>query len=288
MSKEIIEKLEKLKKFLETKKNVLAAFLFGSYAKDVIHSESDIDIAVYFKPENNEIEYEEEKQYKGEDELWSDIEKILEIKTDMVVLNRASSTLADSIIKDGKLLIMKDPKYFARFSNVINEAAEYYRDYMDDFIKIKERSNSLNLTDKERLIKITEFLELEIKDYSSFKTIDQIRYQNDKATKRNMERWVENIVNSSIDIAKIILASERKLIPNTYKTILENLIEISNFDLEIAKSLGKFAKIRNILAHEYLDLRFNKIKEFLTDSEAYYSYLVKFAKDFIKRESENK
>ncbi len=87
------------------------------------------------------MKYEEEKNYEGEDELWSEIEKILEIKTDLVVLNKASSTLVDSIIKDGKVLIMKDPKYFARFSNVINEAANYYRDFMDDFIKIKERSN---------------------------------------------------------------------------------------------------------------------------------------------------
>lgn len=283
MSKEMAEKLEKLKKFLDTRSDVLMAFLFGSYAKDLIHRESDIDIAVYFKPKGNEVEYEEEKNYEGEDELWSEIEKILEVKTDLVVLNRASSTLADSIIRDGKVLVMKDPKYFTRFSNVISEAADYYRDFMDDFLKIKERSNSLSLTDKERLIKVTEFLEQEMKDFSVFKKIDQIKYQNDKATKRNMERWVENIVNSSIDIAKIILASEKKLIPNTYKTILENLIEVDNFDLEKAKALGKFAKIRNILAHEYLDLRFNKIREFLAESEKFYSYLVNFSKNFIKK-----
>src|SRR3989344_3636943 len=161
MSKEIIEKLDKLRKFIETKEDVLATFLFGSYAKDMIHNDSDIDIAIYFKPKTNNVEYEEEGEYKGEDELWSEIEKILEIKVDMVVLNRASSTLADSIIKDGKILIMKDAKYFARFSSVINDAAEYYREYMDDFIKIKERSNSLSITDKERLIKVTEFLEQE-------------------------------------------------------------------------------------------------------------------------------
>lgn len=283
MGNEIAEKLEKLKKFLNTRNDILMAFLFGSYAKDLTHRESDIDIAVYFKPKSDEVEYEEEKNYEGEDELWSEIEKILEIKTDLVVLNRASSTLADSIVKDGKVLTIKDQRYFARFSNVISEAADYYRNFMDDFLKIKERSNSLSLTDKERLIKVTEFLEQEIKDFSIFKKIDQIKYQNDKATKRNMERWVENIVNSSIDIAKIILASEKKLIPNTYKTILENLIEVDNFDLENAKALGKFAKIRNILAHEYLDLRFNKIREFLAESELSYSYLVNFSKNFIKK-----
>jgi uncharacterized protein YutE (UPF0331/DUF86 family) len=154
---------------------------------------------------------------------------------------------------------------------------------MDDFIKIKERSNSLSLTDKERLIKIVEFLEQEIKDFSKFKKVDQIKYQTDRDVKRSMERWVENIVNSSVDISKIILASEKKLIPNTYKSILENLIEVNGFDLEKAKVLGRFAKIRNILAHEYLDLRFNKIKEFIAESESSYTYLVNFAKDFVKK-----
>lgn len=281
MTKEINQKLDKLKVFLLTKNDILAAFLFGSYAKDLTHSESDIDIAVFFKPQNRDIEYEEEKHYEGEDELWLEIEKIMEIKTDLVVLNRASSTLADSIIKEGKQLVMKDPQYFSRFSNVIDEAAHYYREYMADYMQIKERSNSLSLTDKERLIKVTDFLEQEIKDFSIMRTIDQIKYQTDRATKRNLERWVENIVNSSIDIAKIILASEKKLIPNTYKTILENLIEVNSFDLEKGRALGKFAKIRNILAHEYLDLRFNKIKEFLADSESCYSYLVTFSKNFI-------
>lgn len=281
MSEEMEQKLNKLKEFLEKRDDVLAAFLFGSFAKDRVHRESDVDIAVYFKPSSHEIEYEEEKNYAGEDEIWSETEKILNIKTDFVVLNRASSTLADSIIKEGRQLVMNDTKYFARFANVIDDAAEYYREYMEDFIKIKARSNSLSSTDRERLIKITDFLEQEIKEYSIYSEIDQIKYQNDKIIKRSLERWVENLVNSSIDIAKIILASEKKLVPSTYRTILENMIEIPNFDLETAKKLGQFAKIRNILAHEYLDLRFNRIKTFIAESEPLYSYLVDFAKKFI-------
>jgi len=156
---------------------------------------------------------------------------------------------------------------------------------MDDFIKIKERSNSLTAIDRERLNKAVEFLESEMRDYERLSEINQSKYQNDRDSKKILERWVENIVNSSIDIAKIILASEGKLIPASYKSILENLIEVGNFDLETAKKLGNFAKLRNILAHQYLDLRFKEISSFRANSKPSYEYLLSFAKDFIKKDS---
>jgi hypothetical protein len=39
---------------------------------------SDVDIAVYFYPENrNPIEYEEERIYEGENGIWADMEDLL-------------------------------------------------------------------------------------------------------------------------------------------------------------------------------------------------------------------
>lgn len=39
-----------LKEILEKEKEILFAYLYGSYALNFIHSKRDIDIAVYFKP----------------------------------------------------------------------------------------------------------------------------------------------------------------------------------------------------------------------------------------------
>ena len=50
MNSEIAEKVAQLKKYFETREDILMAFLFGSYAKGQTHSHSDIDIAVYFRP----------------------------------------------------------------------------------------------------------------------------------------------------------------------------------------------------------------------------------------------
>ncbi len=137
--------------------------------------------------------------------------------------------------------------------------------------------------DKERLIKLTDFLERELVDFPKFKNLSWNEYQNDNDKRRNVERWVENIVNSSIDIAKIILATDRVKIPQTYRDILHNLGATHYFKGGLAKKLSGWAKLRNIVTHEYLDIRWDSIKEFIEESEPVYLGFVKIIKkDILK------
>ena len=46
------------------------AFVFGSYVKGQATLESDFDVAVYFKPSGRAIEWEENKNYPQENEIW--------------------------------------------------------------------------------------------------------------------------------------------------------------------------------------------------------------------------
>ena len=287
MNSEIAEKVEKLKKYFETRSDILMAFLFGSYAKGQIHSHSDIDIAVYFKPKEKGIEFEETKEYEGESTLWSEIEKILNMDADMVVLNRAGSALALSIISEGQPLVIKDQKYFAKFRAIVENAARHFLDFSKEFFEIKERSHSLSELDRERLRKTISFLKDEIKLGGKFSKINQFDYQRDPIVKRAFERWVENVVNASVDIAKVILASERRPVPNSYRAILQDLSYIKNFDSKVAEELGNYAKVRNVLAHEYLDLRFANLKKFVDESESFYQYLIDFAKKFVIESEKN-
>lgn len=275
-------KIQKLKDYFLSRSEIVMAFVFGSYTKGKQTGESDFDIAVYFSPEGRAIEWEEAKFYDCEDEIWSDIEKIIGIKTDMVVLNRAPSTLAFSIIREGIPVIIKNKPLYMRFLLAISSAAEYFRDFVNDFWAIKQRSMSLTDDDRERLIRTADFLESELKDYPLFsKNINRVEYETDSIKRRNTERWVENIVNSSIDISKILLASENKKIPQTYREILREMQLLEGFSSQIAEGLAQFAKLRNILAHEYLDIRFEQIKKFILESEELYKYLLDFVKKII-------
>lgn len=258
------------------------AFFFGSYARGAETSESDFDVAVYFKPEGKALEWEEDRPYEAEDEIWGDVERLIGLRTDLIVLNRAPSTLAFSVIQEGTPLIVKDRSLYLRFFLAVSSAAEDFRDFTRDFYAIKQRSASLSDIEKDRLIRIVDFLDAELKDYPEFRGLSKTVYENDAPMRRNVERWVENIVNASIDAAKILLASERKRIPQTYREILEELSLLSGFRAETAAELSKFAKLRNILAHEYLDIRFTQIIKFIEKSEPAYKELVGFAKGFIE------
>jgi len=279
MEIKIQKKIKELRDYFLKKDNISMAFIFGSYAKVRQISESDLDIAVYFKPVSRVIEWEETRYYPDEDTIWMDIEKVVGIKTDFVVLNRAPSTLAFSIIQEGLPVIIKDRALYLRFFLTISSASEYFKEFVREFWMIKQRSLSISEDDKIRLIRIADFLETEINDFPEFRTITQQAYESDTALRRNVERWVENIVNSSIDIAKIVLASGKKRIPQTYREILGEMSLLPDFPPEAAETLAKFAKLRNILAHEYIDIRYNQIRQFIDETEDSYRRLI----DFVKR-----
>lgn len=49
-------------------------------------------------------------------------------------------------------------------------------------------------------------------------------------------------------------------------------------DEPLAERFAKFAELRNIVAHEYLDLRWEKIKKFIEESEKFYPQFIKRVK----------
>jgi len=127
-----------------------------------------------------------------------------------------------------------------------------------------------------RLIRHLTFLESELKDYKKFESFSWEDYNKDRSKRRDVERWVENIINSSIDIAKIILTSEEISLPDTYKGIIKNLSLIIDFrDINIQK-LSRLVSLRNIISYEYLDIRWESIKKFILETEPLY-------KDFLNR-----
>ena len=119
--------ISELKGYFENRKDIAFAFLFGSQAKGRATKLSDIDIAVYFYPEKRHpVEYEEEVFYEGEDEIWSDLEKLLKREVEMRVLNRVSSTLAANVIR-GIPLAINDYGLYLNFMMFITSLAEDFR-----------------------------------------------------------------------------------------------------------------------------------------------------------------
>lgn len=142
--------IEALKKYFENREDIAFAFLFGSQARGSATKLSDIDIAVYFYPkERHPIEYEEEVFYRGEDEIWSDVERILKREIEMLVLNRVSASVAASAIR-GTPLAINDWGLYLDFMEVVTHEAEDFREmFFEHFLeRMKiERGNETEIAE---------------------------------------------------------------------------------------------------------------------------------------------
>jgi len=106
---------KKLKNCLFGNPEIQLAFLFGSEAAGSPRTDSDVDIAVLYRP----------NQLPGSDallELNDRLTALLKREVDLVVLNRASPIIRMQVLKHGKKIIEKDHRVYADFFvRTINE-----------------------------------------------------------------------------------------------------------------------------------------------------------------------
>jgi len=275
------EKIEQLKKYFEGKDSVLLAYVFGSKSRGISRSFSDWDIAVYFKPYQY-CELETRREYPEEHKIWGDLERMLKTnEVDFLVLNRARPSLVFTVLNSGTPLVVKNRMLYMKLLIKTHYEATDWWNFTKEFYDIAERTKSISEEDKSILRVHTRFLENEYVDLQKFENLTKQEYIQDNDKRRNVERWVENLVMSAIDISKIILASEKKEIPQTYRETLFRFV-VRFLDKDSAQRFSHFAELRNILSHEYLDIKWEKIVEFIKNASTLYPPFIEKAKEFIK------
>lgn len=136
---------------------------------------------------------------------------------------------------------------------------------------------------KQRMLKHLNFLEVELRDYSKFKKLTWTDYTTDVDKRRNVERWTENIINSSIDISKNILTLEGISLPDNYKEIVLLTSIVKGLSFDKAELLSQWVKFRNIICHEYLDIRWSSIERFITETENLYKDFLDKTKAYLEK-----
>lgn len=277
------EKIQKLKKYFKKRDDVVMAFLFGSQAKGRAVAASDWDIAVYFKPVVESVEWEEGKRdYPEENRVWSDCIDILQTdNVDLIVLNRVPASIADAAIR-GIPLVVKDRGLFVKFMLIITREAEDYRRFVDEFYAISQRSASLLPQDRENLKRTIDFAEQQLTLYDYFKKFSLKEYQEDLLKRNEVERWIENIINASIDVSKIVLGSQKKLIPESYRASMQRAVWALKLPEDFIEKFDRWVKLRNVLAHEYLDIKWKKIEDFIKTGEPYFKQFLDASKVFLE------
>ena len=195
------------------------AVLFGSAASGRLRPDSDVDVAVYGTSAGR-LEVEQEREIDREPEIQIALERVTQRNVELLVLNRAPATVCAAALTSGLVVLMRDAAFYSRYFLAVTSVAIDFLQTEREYRAIRDRSRSLSPVDRSRLERIADFIDTEMEDRERFRGVTQHRYRSDRDLRRNLDRWVEILINAAIDIGKIVLSSTQRPIPYTYGQIL--------------------------------------------------------------------
>jgi uncharacterized protein YutE (UPF0331/DUF86 family) len=107
------------------------------------------------------------------------------------------------------------------------------------------------MVDKELLLRKLADLEeyfLQIKEYEK---ITVAEYTEDWKTQRIVERTLQIMIETCVDIAGHIISDKGYRVPKTYADTFRVLQEEEILDKGLLKTMEKMAKFRNVVVHDY-------------------------------------
>lgn len=138
--------------------------------------------------------------------------------------------------------------------------------------------------DKSKLIPYVDYIEKEFQFLSGYeREVDWKVYESQRSKRLEVERWVESLINATLDISKILLSAMEKEIPETSREVLFRIGSHIYDQEEETETFSELAKIRNTLAHRYLDLKWGDIKRFLQIAPQLYPPFLNYIKREIER-----
>lgn len=242
------------------------AVLFGSAAAGRLRPDSDVDVAVYGASAGR-LELEQERAIDRETEIQIALERATQRNVELLVLNRAPATVCATALTAGRIALVRDRAFYTRYLLAVTSVAAGFLQTEREYRAIRSRSRSLSPVDRSRLERIADFIDTEMEDRARFGGITHHRFRSDRDLRRNIERWVEMLINAAIDVGKIVLSASGRPVPYTYGQLLAELEGAPGFTA-LAGRLQPLATVRHLLAHEYLDLRFGRIARFVDEGAA--------------------
>ena len=118
LPKDILDRIQYAANYLETRNDVLFAYLFGGLSKGEPKPLSDVDIAVYLS-ENAEC-------IQAKSEIIENLVDILRTdEIDVIILNQSSLSLSMNVLKNNRVLVDKKPFLRHTYQSLI------FRKYFD-------------------------------------------------------------------------------------------------------------------------------------------------------------
>ncbi len=135
---------------------------------------------------------------------------------------------------------------------------------------------------KDRIMESIQFLSGEIKEFETdYAAKTMTDYQSDKKVQKLMDRTLENILTTLIEICGTVLIEEGITVEN-YSEALRKCGGYFGFTEAEKDTLAKLAFQRNRLAHRYLNMRWQAIAMYKTQR----GIVNKLIECILKREEE--
>lgn len=124
MNKQIVTILQS---YFKKRPEVIAVYIFGSYARNLEHRLSDIDVAILMKEKNRYSALEKRMDYIAT------LSKLLRKDIHPVILNFASEELARQIFLKGKCILVNEKLELSKYKMIMTSRIadfSYYRNQM--------------------------------------------------------------------------------------------------------------------------------------------------------------
>ena len=107
------------------------------------------------------------------------------------------------------------------------------------------------MVDRTLILRKLSMLEEYLKQIAEYRSITTEQYANDWKSQRIIERTLQMMVETCIDIAGHIISDMKYRIPTSYADSFSVLAENRIVDNNLSQSLVKMAKFRNVVVHDY-------------------------------------
>lgn len=138
------------------------------------------------------------------------------------------------------------------------------------------------VVDKELILRKLAELDEYLEQIKEFQGIGLQEYASDWKAQRIVERTLQIMIETCVDVAGHIIADKGFRIPNTYSDVFKVMGEEQILEPGLLSNMMKMAKFRNIVVHQYdkidAEIVIGILKRNLTDFVAFKQSILNFLK----------
>jgi uncharacterized protein YutE (UPF0331/DUF86 family)/predicted nucleotidyltransferase len=264
--------VKKVREVLMADERVLVAYLFGSTAKGLRQPISDIDVAVLVEGDGLRVQAELLA-------LLAKALKVPEEKVDIVDLRRAPIHLKHRVLSEGIMLIDRGPG-----EQLLREVIERYPEANESLQRAlrswpPEDPHIDPAIIQKRVDEVLRIAAL-IRERYSPRSLDDILSDPEKTLA--LERALERLTEAMADTCRHVVSAKRLGLIDTQAEYPLRIAEQGQMDRELSEKIAELIRLRNILAHTYLDVDYSRLFDLAREAaEEVAPRFVKWAKDLL-------